>query len=145
MKPTVTAAVLLAVGATALMPAAPTACADSHQSFQSPSANIDCGIGSSNGTTFAACEIRDYTWTPPLRPTPCMRGFGDRISIQQGSAVKMSRHSDMLKGDGYPALAYGQLQSLNSVSCRSEFSSMTCIDSSTGHYFLLARDSYELH
>ncbi|MGA7050445.1 MAG: hypothetical protein WBZ37_04095 [Mycobacterium sp.] len=117
MKPTVTAAVLRAVGATALTPAAPTACA------------IDCGIGSSNGTTFAACEIRDYTWTLPL----------------QGAAVKMSCHSDTLQGDGCRALAYGRLQSLNSVSCPSQFSGMTCTDSSTGHYFLLARDSYELH
>jgi len=145
MKPTVTVAVLLAVAATALTPAAPTARADSYESFQSPSGNIDCGIASSNGTIFAACEIRDYTWSPPPRPTPCMGGFGDRISIEQGGAAKMSCHSDTLKGDGYPVLAYGQSKSLNSISCRSEISGMTCTDSSTGHYFLLARDSYDLH
>ena len=42
--------------------------------------------GSSDGIAFAAGEIRDHTWATPPRPTPGMGGFGNRISIRQGSA-----------------------------------------------------------
>jgi hypothetical protein len=41
--------------------------------------------------------------------------------------------------------AYGQRQSLSSISCDSELSGMACRDTGTGHYFALARDNYELH
>ncbi|OBG41287.1 DUF6636 domain-containing protein [Mycobacterium sp. E3198] len=127
------------------VPAAGTARADSYQSFQSPSGNIDCGLFSMDNDTVAMCEIRDHTWAPPPRPSPCMGGFGDRISLVEGSAPKMACHTDTVRGPGHPTLQYGQTQSIGPISCDSEPSGITCTDASTGHYFLLARDNYELH
>jgi hypothetical protein len=41
-------------------------------------------------------------------------------------------------------LAYGQARTFGSITCDSESSGMTCTDSSTGHYFRISRDTYEL-
>jgi hypothetical protein len=149
MKPTVTVAFSLTFAAAALQqlePSAATAHADSdYPLFQSPSGNIQCNMGSADGTTWAACEIRDHTWATPPRPTPCMGNFGDRISIRQASAPEMSCHTDSLMGNGYPTLQYGQTQSINSITCDSEVSGMTCRDTDSGHYFVLSRDNDEMH
>ena len=145
MKQSATVAVSLSVAAMALSPCAAIARAEPYYSFQSPSGNVYCGLGQSDATTFAACEIRDHTWVAPPRPTPCMGGWGDRVSMRQGSAPQMSCHTDTLKDPASPVLDYGGTRSLNSLQCDSEISGMTCTDSSSGHYFRLARDNYELH
>jgi hypothetical protein len=114
-------AVVLMFAATALAPAAHA----EYSSFQSPSQNIFCGLGDSDapsvGGAFAVCEIR------------------------QGGAPQMSCHSDTVQSPADPVLQYGQSRSLNSITCESELSGMRCTDSSTGHYFRLARDNFELH
>jgi hypothetical protein len=119
--------------------------ADADPLFQSPSGNVQCNMGSADGTTWAACEIHDRTWATPPRPTPCVGSFGNRISMSTGSAPEMTCHTDSLMGNGYPTLQYGQTRSLNSISCASELPGMACTDSSTGHYFRLSRDNYKLH
>lgn len=132
---TATAAIWMTFAALVLPPFAAVARAEPYYSFQSPSGNVYCGLGQaqdlSGATTFAVCEIRDHAWAAPPRPTPCMGGWGDRVS--------------MLKDPGSPVLEYGQTRSLNSLMCDSESSGMTCMDNGTGHYFRLARDNYELH
>lgn len=147
MKPRVTVAISLTVAAMAVPlmgPSCATARADS-PFFQSQSGNIQCNIASGDGIAFAACEIRDYTYAPPPRPTPCMGGFGNRISIRQGSAPEMACHTDSLMGQGYPTLPYGQTRSVSPITCDSETSGMTCKDSDSGHYFFLSRENYEMH
>ncbi len=149
MKPTVTVAFSLTFAAMALElmePSPATARADSaYPLFQSPSGNVQCNMGSADGATWAACEIRDHTWPTSPRPTPCMGSFGNRISIRTGSAPEMSCHTDSLMGSGYPTLQYGQTQSINSITCDSEVAGMTCGDTDSGHYFFLFRDNYEMH
>jgi hypothetical protein len=148
-RTTATAAVWMTFAAMVSSPLAAVARAEPYYSFQSPSGNVYCGLGQaqdqSGGTTFAVCEIRDHTWAAPPRPTPCMGGWGDRVSMRQGGAPQMSCHTDTLKDPGSPVLEYGQTRSLNSLMCDSETSGMTCMDNGTGHYFRLARDNYELH
>jgi len=144
MKPTATVAVCVTLAAVALALAS-HARADSYESFQTPSGNIYCGIGMSNTTAFADCEIRDHTWVAPPRPTPCMGAWGDRFTLRQGAAARMSCHSDTVQGPGFPVLQYGQTQSVGSITCQSQPSGVTCTDNSTGHYFRVARDNYELH
>ena len=41
-------------------------------------------------------------------------------------------------------LAYGQTRSLGTITCDSEPTGITCTDSSTGHYFRISRETYEL-
>ncbi|MFV8316123.1 DUF6636 domain-containing protein [Mycobacterium sp. 23] len=140
------APVILACAGTALGLMAPaTAHADGFDFFQTPSGNIDCAMGLLEGSVLAMCEIADHTYAVPARPTPCMGAFGDRISMRQGSAAKMTCHSDSVRGAGYAVLEYGQSRSLNSVTCESQESGITCTDKASGHYFQLSRDTYELH
>jgi hypothetical protein len=142
---TATVAVSLTLAAMVSSPFAAVARAEPYCAFQSPSANVYCGLGQSDATTFAVCEIRDHTWAAPPRPTPCVGGWGDRISMRQGGAPQMSCHTDTLKDPASPVLEYGQTRSLNELTCDSEISGMTCTDRGSGHYFRFARDNYELH
>jgi hypothetical protein len=132
----------------AILPAPFTAlarAADSYSAFQSPSGNIVCGIGFLNDNGFAMCEIGSHIWVAPTRPPSCEGGWGDRIGMDQGSAPALSCHTDTLRGTSEPTLAYGSIRTAGEISCASEVSGMTCTDASTGHFFHISRDSYELH
>ncbi|WP_232007842.1 DUF6636 domain-containing protein [Mycobacterium gordonae] len=140
------AMVMLTSAASALAVLAPAqAHADGFDFFQTPSGNIDCAMGLLDGSALVECEISDHTWSAPARPNPCMGAFGDRISMRQGSAARLTCHGDTVRGTGYPVLQYGQTRSLNSVTCESQQSGITCTDTGTGHFFQLSRDTYELH
>lgn len=137
---------MLVSAGTALAVLAPaSARADGFDFFQTPSGNIDCAMGLLDGSALVECEISDHTYAVPARPTPCMGAFGDRISMSQGNPATMTCHSDTVRGIGYPVLQYGQSRSLNSLTCESRQSGITCTDSASGHYFQLSRDTYELH
>lgn len=125
--------------------ASPTARADGSGFFQSPSGNIYCDLDKVDSGTYAVCEVKDRTWTAPSRPNSCDGEWGDRVTLRRGSAAEMTCHGDTVRGPGYPVLQYGQTRSLNSIACESQQAGITCTDNSTGHYFRLARDSYELH
>lgn len=133
------------ISASAAIPLAAIAHADQYYQFQSPSGNIDCGMALLNNNGFAMCEIGDHTWVAPPRPPDCHGGWGDRIGINQGGAPALSCHTDTLRGSVEPTLNYGDKWSVNSITCDSEPSGMTCTDAGTGHFFHIARDSYGLH
>ena len=63
----------------------------------------------------------------------------DRIGINQGGAPALSCHTDTLRGSVEPTLNYGDKWSVNSITCDSEPSGMTCTDAGTGHFFRIAR------
>ncbi|RUP02904.1 MAG: hypothetical protein EKK34_21385 [Mycobacterium sp.] len=139
------AVVLIAAWMAVAAVAPATAHADGFDFFQTPSGNIGCALGLVDGSALAQCEISDYTYAVPARPSPCMGAFGDRLSLRQGNAAKMSCHSDTVRGTGYPVLQYGQTRSLNSITCESRQSGITCTDDASGHSFQLSRDTYELN
>jgi hypothetical protein len=123
----------------------PLAHADEFAHFQSPSGNISCVMAAFSGTApEAACEIVDRTWTAPPRPQDCDAGWGDRIGLIQGSTAGLGCHSDTTRDIGLPTLAYGSSRSVASLTCRSAPTGITCTDSSTGHFFRISRESYEL-
>ena len=119
--------------------------ADTYYQFQSPSGNIACEMGSLGNKAFADCEITDHTWVAPPRPDRCEGSWGDRFELQQGIAPTLVCSSDTLRGGNLPTLTYGNRWSMTPLTCRSEPTGMICTDSSTGHYFRVSRDSYELH
>jgi hypothetical protein len=43
-----------------------------------------------------------------------------------------------------PTLDYGQTHTIGTITCDSEPAGVTCTHSSTGHFFRLSRDSYQL-
>ena len=137
-----------ATGASTLLLLVPAAVAhaDDLYQFQSPSGNIACVMAALSGTTpEVACEIVERTWNPPAKPATCDGDWGDRITLQQGATPALTCHTDTTRGLGLPALAYGTAHTLAGLTCASDEAGITCTDSTTGHYFSLSRDAYELH
>jgi hypothetical protein len=97
----------------------------------------------SAGQKIARCEVIDHTWVAPPRSTDCHLNWGDRFELTEGSAAAFNCY-----GQESPTpeqtLAYGQTRSLGTITCDSEYTGMTCTDSSTGHYFRVARETYQL-
>jgi hypothetical protein len=139
-----TAAATVAFAATTGLAA--TANADTG-SFQSPSGNIFCDIGVGGVT----CEIADHTYVLP--PSPCEHSaWGGRYRMEQGSAPVMECHNDTIRpsysspgpNPDVPILDYGHTQLAGSFTCDSEPPGVTCTDSSSGHFFRVSRESYQL-
>jgi Family of unknown function (DUF6636) len=112
-------------------------------SFRSPSGNINCSLSAPGGDIAARCEVVNHAWAaPPLEPE-CHLNWGDRFELTQGNNAAFDCY-----GQEFPAvnetLAYGQARSLGTITCDSEYTGMTCTDCSTGHYFRISRDTYEL-
>jgi hypothetical protein len=114
--------------------------ADSND-FQSPSGNIYCSLGADG----AACDISDYTYQPPP-PPECGKhiSWGSRFTLTPGKPGAMECHGDTLRVPGESTLNYGQTVSAGTITCASEQSGMKCTDGSSGHYFRVSRDSYNL-
>jgi hypothetical protein len=136
---------LTAAGAACIaFPATAQACPVS-STFVTPSGNIVCLVSKSfDGTNGAECEIRDHSFAAPAKPADCHLGWGDRISLKQGSAPVVHCHGDTNFVPGLPTLEYGQTRSAGPIGCDSESAAMTCTDASTGHYLRLSRESLEL-
>lgn len=139
MKMLTFATLALIVAAAIALPA--TARAESN-SFQSPSGNIVC-LMYPNGPNTALCEIADHTWVAPPRSPDCHLNWGSRFRLEQGSAVVFAcYHQEMPTPD--ETLDYGQTRSVGAITCDSEPGSVTCTDSSTGHFFRVSQESYQL-
>jgi hypothetical protein len=127
---TATVAAAIAFAATASAGVAPT--------FKSPSGNIACWVADD----FAGCQVLDHTYAswPGGCSSPAIANF----SLGQGKPVEL--HCDItIPGISYPAtwradiLDYGKTYSVGVMNCDSEESGVTCTDSSTGHFFRVAR------
>jgi hypothetical protein len=136
---------VLTAGAVAAVPVPASARADTYYQFQSPSGDVFCGMGSLGNKAFANCEVTDPTYVTPPRPDRCEGAWGGRFAMNQGTAPALVCSSDSLRGTGLPTLSYGSSWPVNPITCGSEPAGMTCTDASTGHYFRVSRDSYELH
>lgn len=116
---------------------------DGPASFRSPSGNINCTLSTPGGENAARCEVVDHTWAAPPPPPDCHLNSGDRFYLTQGGSAVVGCY-----GQEFPTaeqtLGYGQSRSLGTITCVSEYTGMTCTDSSTGHYFRVSRDGYEL-
>jgi hypothetical protein len=111
--------------------------------FQSPSGNISCTMFAFDGQNSVRCEIADYSWVAPPPSPDCHLNWGSRFKLEQSGAAVFD-----CSGAELPApeqtLAYGETRSLGAITCESEPVGMTCTDSSTGHYFRVSRETYEL-
>ncbi|MHA7650689.1 DUF6636 domain-containing protein [Mycobacterium sp. ML4] len=117
-----------------------TAHADS-QNFKTPSGNIVCSLDS----TGAACDINEYTYTPPPPPECAQHiAWGNRFVLDAGKPAAIHCHGDTLAVPGERTLDYGQTASAGTLSCVSGQSGVTCTDSSSGHFFQVSRDSFKL-
>jgi hypothetical protein len=130
-----TAAVAIALPATANAGIPPA--------FQTPSGNIMCWMA----TNAAACRIVDYTYS--AQGQDCgSPGWPNEFLLKQDMPAKLDC-SDDAPGTytgmrTSVTLDYGQTKSVGVMTCASEPSGVTCTDTSTGHFFHVSRDSYEL-
>jgi hypothetical protein len=111
--------------------------------FQSPSGNIRCATFTYGaGGHTVRCEVTDHDWVA-TQPDGCQMNWGDRVGLEEGSAAVFGCY-----GQEMPAptrtLEYGQIQTLGSLSCDSETVGIMCIDTNTGHYFSVSRETVHL-
>ena len=119
------------------------------EQFQSPSGDISCTLVSSPptdrlgfGKNFVQCDIVNQSWVPPQPPPP---GRADATAT-----VVLVRGQSPIVGYSPGALAaadpvnYDKPLSAGAISCSPEQSAMRCTDTSTGHFFRVSRESYEL-
>lgn len=141
--------------ATVALPASAHA-EDNRQTFQSPSGNIQCVLDTAGGSTpIALCQIENKTFTVPPgsgrdqtgAPCPGSSGSGNDFRLDQGHPgfIRCS-FASIMGGAGIPGqtLPYGQSRSLGAITCDSQPSGVTCTDTSSGHFFRVSRESYEV-
>jgi hypothetical protein len=117
--------------------------------FQSPSGDISCNLVNTPpsdklgiGKNFVQCDIVNQTWVPPRPPPP---GRPDATS-----SLVLVRGQLPIVGYSPGALAAADPESSDqpfsagAISCMSEQSAVRCTDVSTGHFFRVSRESYEL-
>jgi hypothetical protein len=132
---------VIAVAAIIALPATAYASPAPHK-FITPSGNIWCLV--SDGTNGVVCEIREHTYTAPPKPTDCPLAWGDRVSLEPGSAPEVHCHGDTIFETGTPTLPYGQARSAGPVRCESQPTGVTCTEATSGHFFRISRESLEL-
>jgi hypothetical protein len=119
------------------------------EQFQSPSGDISCNLVNypptdkfGFGKNFVQCDIVNQTWVPP-RPPP--EGRADATSTV---VLVRGRLPIVGYGPGTWAAAdpvnYDQPLSAGAIACQSEQAAVKCTDVSTGHFFRVSRESYEL-
>jgi hypothetical protein len=134
-----------------------------HYRFQSPSGEIVCVMQRNHhiwdqanyGKGVSTCQVQSPTYAVPPRQyvaangqvgTCYLAGWGSRLSLSQG----WPPHLDCVGGElvvappPLPTLEYGQTMSLGAITCVSEPAAVKCTDTSTGQFFRVSRDSYQL-
>ena len=157
MNTIIKAALWITTAATAL-PLAAVAHADyTSYTFLSPSGNIGCEMeDDSGGTIFAVCKTRNAAWAASPSQN-CPQGAVPGATGEPGSDLQLSQGKPPCVGFSmnqffwppdpladHPTLGYGQTHSIGSVTCDSEPLGVTCTDTSTGHFFRVSSDSYQL-
>jgi len=69
--------------------------------------------------------------------------LGSRFKLEQGGEAVFDCYAQELPALDH-TLGYGQAQTVGAITCASEPSAMTCADGSTGHYFRISREAYEV-
>jgi hypothetical protein len=118
--------------------------------FVTPSGNIACSIYSDSSG--ANCEIREHSWVAPVSTTgpygrACDFDFGGlQFYVSQAKPANLGCYegASTLNAPSRKTLDYGQTYSHGAITCDSEVSGVTCTDTSTGHFFRVSRDDYEL-
>jgi hypothetical protein len=144
-------ALIATAAAAAAVSLAGPAHAETYDYFQSPSGNIGCEMMSAvDGTGSVVCKLKDHTWVAPLTSGGDCEYSGSDLKLFQGDAPCAGVWPSQIfllqqpQYGGLQTLAYGQTRSIGAITCASEPSGVTCTDSSTGHFFRVSRDSYEL-
>jgi hypothetical protein len=120
------------------------------EQFQSPSGDISCNLVNSPpldthslAKNFVQCDIANHTWVAP-QPPPEGRADATSTFVLIRGQLPILGFSPGTIAAADPMLDYGQARSAGAITCRSEQSAVKCTDISTGHYFRVSQESYEL-
>jgi hypothetical protein len=118
--------------------------------FQSPSGDISCNLVNSPpldqhslGKNFVQCDIANHSWVAP-QPPPQGRTDATSTFVLIRGQLPIVGYSPGTLAAGAPILDSAQAPSAGAITCSSEQSAMKCTDVSTGHFFRVSRESYEL-
>jgi hypothetical protein len=129
---------------------APTSHAVFSEQFQSPSGDISCNLVNyppldthSLAKNFVQCDIANHSWVPPRPPPPDRGDATSTFVLMRGQLPIVAYRPGTFAAVG-PMLDDAQAGSAGAITCSSEQSAMRCTDGSTGHFFRVSRESYEL-
>jgi hypothetical protein len=117
--------------------------------FQSPSGDISGNLVNypptdklAFGKNFVQCDIVNQSWVPP-RPPPEGRADATSTVVLMRGQLPIVGYSPGTLAASDP-VNYDQPLSAGAITCRSEQAAVKCTDTSTGHFFRVSRESYEL-
>jgi hypothetical protein len=120
------------------------------EQFQSPSGDISCNLvyyppvpDHLVGGNFVQCDIANHDWVAP-QPPPQGRTDATSTFVLSRGKVPIVGYSPGTLAALDPMPDYGQARSAGAITCSSEQSAVKCTDVSTGHFFRVSRESYEL-
>jgi hypothetical protein len=120
------------------------------EQFQSPSGDIACTLVASPpidqhsvAKNFVQCDIANHSWVAPQPPPQGRPDATSTFVLMRGQAPIVGYSPGTLAAGG-PMLDSAQAPSAGAITCSSEQSAMKCTDASTGHFFRVSRESYEL-
>ena len=133
----------LALFAAVTLATASTAAAETIVSFNSPSKNIGCTVGSSFG---ARCDIRHKDWSRGPRPKGCptIVDWGQGLIVGKSGKGHIVCAGDTAFDPNGATLAYGKSRTVGRFKCTSRTSGMTCKNTRNGHGFFLSKQKYRL-
>ena len=118
------------------------------EQFQSPSGDISCNLVNSPptdrlgfGKNFVQCDIVNQSWVPP-QPPPGRADATATLLLVRGQLPIVGYSPGALAAAD--PVNYDYPLSAGAISCSPEQSAMRCTDTSTGHFFRVSRESYEL-
>ena len=117
--------------------------------FQSPSGDISCNLVNyppldklGFGKNFVQCDIVNQSWVPPRPPPPGRADATSSLVLMRGQLPIVGYSPGNLAASD--PVNYDQPLSAGALTCSSEQSTVRCTDASTGHFFRVSRESYEL-
>jgi hypothetical protein len=118
--------------------------------FQSPSGDISCNLVNYPPTdrhafanNFVQCDVTNHSWVAPKPPPPGRPEATSTFVLVRGQAPIVG-YSPGTVGDDGVMLNSAQTPYGGAITCSSEQSAIKCTDTSTGHFFRVSPESYEL-
>ena len=120
------------------------------EQFQTPSGDISCILVNSPptdqhslGKNFVQCDVTDHSWVAP-QPPPQGRADATSTFVLMRGQAPIVGYSPGTVGDAGPMLNGAQTPHGGAITCSTEQSAVKCTDTSTGHFFRVLPESYEL-
>jgi hypothetical protein len=120
------------------------------EQFQSPSGDISCNLVNAPPTdqhslakNFVQCDIANHSWVAPQPPPQGRADATSTFLLVRGQAPIVG-YSPGTVGDAGPMLVGSETPHGGVIACSTEQSAIKCTDSSTGHFFRVSPESYEL-